>query len=233
MKDYFIIILSIYITITSIFTILFFSDIKPSNITTSIEQLVIRNTKYKVILLSGEEIVTSNLTTYKDHISINDNTGIQLTLEKSFIQEITQEPYLKKDNRILHLGTIKKEKKSYLKDIFAASDTMWLFWIILILTISLKKNLNAWQGWIIASSFCIIQSMFTTLILRKNVGSTFLAIPNIPSIINYLFPNTNMTYFFIIQTSIIIIIPTLILYLTATLLMRVKIKNLKNESIQQ
>lgn len=228
MKDYFIVIVSIYLVITSLFTVLFFSGVRPAQVTTSVHELVRDSVKYKIVLVSGEVVLSTSVNVKKDTIAIRDANGLKITFLKNKVRKIVKVPGVQRDKRIFHFGTVSNPENSYMSDLLLTSDILWFVWVAIFMVISLKKNLDPWKGWAIVSVFCVIQSYITITVLDERAGAIFFVIPNVSTVMQYLFPNIGMTLLWLIQILILVIVPTLILYVLSKRTMSKKIRKLKN-----
>ncbi len=228
MKDFVIFFLVIYIFCTSFLAARYLSSPSPAATSTPLKQLVLPSYKSKIILNSGEEIIASNLLSTDTHFTITSESGLELTVPVANVKRVVSTPSEQVDRRLFAFGTITQQSVSTFEDILLFSDTLFLLWFVGIIWLSRKKKLPFWQGWLIASLFCLGQSFLTASIIGRTSGAFFLAIPNISTAINHFIPQVNDTVFWCTQIFLVGVVPTSFFVVLSRYQMRKKLSKLES-----
>jgi hypothetical protein len=104
--------------------------------------------------------------------------------------------------------------------IFFISDLLFPVWWIALMIVLMRKGLNAWKAWGIASSFCLSQAYLVAKFIGYSLGLYFLVIIYLsPYLIYDWITKTGPVYrdkvdfwFWVLPPFILIIIPMMILY---------------------
>ena len=109
--------------------------------------------------------------------------------------------------------------------IFFISDLLFPVWLISIIVFLKKEEWESWKAWCIASTFCLVQAYFVAKFIGWNLGaytliwagtlasSLFYDLPPSTSITSYLTPFQLWLEFWVAPPVIIVIIPTLVIYI--------------------
>jgi hypothetical protein len=113
---------------------------------------------------------------------------------------------------------------------FFISDLFFPVWLIGIIVILKKKGWESWKAWCIASTFCLLQAYFVAKFIGWNLGaysliwagslasSLFYDLPPSTSITSYLTPFQLWLEFWVAPPVIIVIIPTLVIYIVSKII---------------
>jgi len=118
----------------------------------------------------------------------------------------------------------------HLLSAFFISDLLFPIWLLVILFICMKMNIDVWKGWLIASTFCMLQSFLVAKFIGWNAGIYFIYFLSIaPLAETEWFTNEQLSILFYVAPPIVMILaPAIILYFLQKIISK---KNENNTSI--